>query len=275
MESALCTPGLQGGPLFPQLTDTLVSWEKRAESSDQAATFRRLLADFWEGLGRLCVRQADAEEAQEGALQGVASLLRVMQNPTAAVGDKAGRKKTKKAAKIRFADLEAEEGEEGEEPEQGEGRGKGGEEPGPALRGGHLEELVCRLAELAMVYVNQRDSETHLRFLSVLVSSFPSRPLFRALLDPAGEGGQEEEEEELKVVGEEGEALGQNPAVRFLLQKVVVWLQQDRRKDTDFLVNLVFSALRCCSTKEGKTHILDHITKVREPLERCAGMVWP
>ncbi|KAJ8342541.1 hypothetical protein SKAU_G00324690 [Synaphobranchus kaupii] len=266
VESALGSPALQGGPLFPQVTDMLVSWEKRAESPDQAATFRRLLADFWEGLELLCVRQVDREEVEEGPLAGVATLLSVMQNPASGGdddGDKLGRKKKKKTVKIRISDLEGREGkEEGEEPEQEEGWGKGLAPPGSPLKSGHLEALVCRLAELDMAYVNQRDSEKHLRFLSVLVSSFPSRELFQVLLDPAGEKDEEEEEELKSTAGEQGEALAQNPAVRFLLQKVVVWLQQDRHKDTDFLVNMVFSALHCCSTTEGKTHILNHITKM-------------
>ncbi|KAJ8266659.1 hypothetical protein GJAV_G00133160 [Gymnothorax javanicus] len=257
VESALGSPALQAGPLFPLLTDTVVSWEKRAESPDHAPTFLRLIADFWEGIGQLCVQQVDQEEA--GSLGGVASLLGCMQNPSIGGAKKRGQRKSKKTVKIRFSDLEGQEEneQEGEEPELEAGREKG---EASSLKGGQLEELVCRLAELAMVYVNERDSETHLRFLSVLVSCFPSRDLFRALLEPAREGGLEEEE--LMAPGEQGEALSQNSAVQFLLQKVVPWLREEKYRDTDFLVNMVFSALQCCHTKEGRTHILDHITKM-------------
>ncbi|XP_064208679.1 E3 ubiquitin-protein ligase listerin isoform X1 [Anguilla rostrata] len=266
VESALGSPALQGGPLFPQLTDMLVSWEKRAESADQAAAFRRLLEDFWEGLRRLCVRRVDREEeegAESGELVGVASLLRVMQNPAGGEVGSGLKKKKKKTVKICFPDQEGPEGKEGEEPKREEGRGQG---EAPPLKSGHLEALVCRLAALAMARVSRHDSEPHLRFLSVLVSSFPSRQLFQALLDPAGEEEEQEEqkwEEELKGAGEQGgEELAQNPAVRFLLRKVVVWLRQDRYGHPDFLVNMVFSALHCCRTTEGKTVILNHITRM-------------
>ncbi|KAJ8412537.1 hypothetical protein AAFF_G00128730 [Aldrovandia affinis] len=236
VDSALGNSALQSGPLFPRITDMLVSWEKRADSPDEDGPRR--------------------EAAEDGTLAGVASLLRVMQSPGSA-SDRPGRKKN--AAKIRFSDLDSGSGKDGEEPE--ERLAKGGVPSVTPLRSGHLEELVCRLAQLNMVYVNEQDSEKHLRFLSVLVSSFPSRRLFQVLLDPDGEKDKEEPDER-KSIGVQGGAASRNPAVRFLLQKVVVWLRQEHRTDTDFLVSMVFSALHCCSTKEEKTLILNHITEM-------------
>lgn len=52
-----------------------------------------------------------------------------------------------------------------------------------------------------------------------------------------------------------------NPAVRFLLERVVVWLSESDRSDTEPLVEMTFSSFRCCSQQE-ITRILSHITTV-------------
>uniref|UniRef100_A0A8C9VFP1 E3 ubiquitin-protein ligase listerin n=1 Tax=Scleropages formosus TaxID=113540 RepID=A0A8C9VFP1_SCLFO len=261
---------LQHGPLFAQVTDMLVSWEKRAglgsgpTDEDSAVSrdpiFRELVADFWEGLGRMCVYRVDQEEEREEALVGLATLLRVMQNP-------ARPNWRKKTAKICFSDPgDSEGGPEGEEEGKGSIPADGHEGPS-LLRSGHLEQLVCQLAELAMVHVTERDSERHLRFLSVLLASFPSHQLFRVLLEPGTEDFPEDGEQEammgLEGQGEHRAALARNPAVIFLFQKVVVWLKQDWREDTELLVNMIFSVLHCCGSREEKTIILNHITEVR------------
>uniref|UniRef100_A0A8C9VU97 E3 ubiquitin-protein ligase listerin n=1 Tax=Scleropages formosus TaxID=113540 RepID=A0A8C9VU97_SCLFO len=260
---------LQHGPLFAQVTDMLVSWEKRAglgsgpTDEDSAVSrdpiFRELVADFWEGLGRMCVYRVDQEEEREEALVGLATLLRVMQNP-------ARPNWRKKTAKICFSDPgDSEGGPEGEEEGKGSIPADGHEGPS-LLRSGHLEQLVCQLAELAMVHVTERDSERHLRFLSVLLASFPSHQLFRVLLEPGTEDFPEDGEQEammgLEGQGEHRAALARNPAVIFLFQKVVVWLKQDWREDTELLVNMIFSVLHCCGSREEKTIILNHITEM-------------
>lgn len=76
-------PALQNGPLFLLLTEMLISWEKRAglhgedEETNSKDVFKRLLADFWEELGLLCVRFVDDEDVDPQALEGVATLLQV------------------------------------------------------------------------------------------------------------------------------------------------------------------------------------------------------
>lgn len=61
----------------------LISWEKRVglqregEASDSKDVFQRLLTDFWEELGLLCVSYVDNEEADPQALEGIATLLHV------------------------------------------------------------------------------------------------------------------------------------------------------------------------------------------------------
>nr|XP_006628262.1 PREDICTED: E3 ubiquitin-protein ligase listerin isoform X1 [Lepisosteus oculatus] len=265
VDCALRNPRLQGGPLFYHVTDMLVSWEKRADSASDSVSgdsFQRLLTDFWEGLMRLCVQQVDRTDAEEGALSGISTLLQAMQNPGGT-----RKQSKKKAVRICFSGLEGSDGKEGDvkdQPVEEEGKHVPLCSEQLPLKSGHLEELVCQLAELNMVYVNEQNSEKHLKFLSLLVGSFSSRRLFEVLLDThnrmegrvLGQGGEPEN------CGELQSAVAQNPAVQFLLQKVIMWLKQDHRKDTDFLVNMVFSVLHCCSTKEEKRLLLDHITKM-------------
>lgn len=52
-----------------------------------------------------------------------------------------------------------------------------------------------------------------------------------------------------------------NPAMQFLLEQVVVWLAEEGRTDTEHLVEMLFSALYCCSRQE-TTRVLNHITTV-------------
>ncbi|XP_012683168.2 E3 ubiquitin-protein ligase listerin [Clupea harengus] len=279
IDRALESTALQTGPLFPQAADMLLSWEKRAEPAgthDPAAgtdaTFQRALADFWEGLGRLCLRHVDSEDPEQNSLEGIAALLRVIQNPESGSWRQAKRKK--KSVKISFSSLEGKEPGEGEEVEvpQVVAVVAAAQEPQPkeavtvpaaaaglpTLRSGHLVELVCQLAEVNMVHVTERGSERHLRFLSMLLQSFATQQVFRVLLQ-SGEKGTETEPEG-KDLGLGDVALARNPAVRFLLLRVVDWLRQEDRRDTDFLVDMVFSALQCCSTRDEKTRILNHIT---------------
>lgn len=49
--------------------------------------------------------------------------------------------------------------------------------------------------------------------------------------------------------------------MQFLLEHVVVWLAEKGRRDTEHLVEMVFSSLYCCSWQEN-TRILNHITTV-------------
>uniref|UniRef100_A0A8C1E6U2 E3 ubiquitin-protein ligase listerin n=1 Tax=Cyprinus carpio carpio TaxID=630221 RepID=A0A8C1E6U2_CYPCA len=241
IDRALGNPSLQTGPLFPQVSDILLSWEKRAVGKE-APTFQRLLSDFWEGLGRLCTTYVDCEEAERTALEGIASLLQIMHNPNSA----SKLTKKKKTVKICFTDRE--ERGQGEEPPR---ETPVVEEHHCPLRNGHLLDLVCQLAELNMVYVCDCESERHLRFLSQLLRAFPSPQVFQVLLRP----------EEMKPeMGPELGPLAENAAVHFLLQRVTVWLKQDDRKDTDFLVDMVFSSLQCCSSSDDKTLILNHIS---------------
>ncbi|XP_052464285.1 E3 ubiquitin-protein ligase listerin [Carassius gibelio] len=242
IDRALGNPSLQTGPLFPQVSDMLLSWEKRAVGKE-APTFQRLLSDFWEGLGRLCTTYVDCVEAEQTPLEGIALLLQIMHNP------KSASKQTKKKKTVKICFTDREERGQGEEPPK---QTPAVEEQHCPLRNGHLLDLVCQLAELNMVYVSDCESERHLRFLSQLLRAFPSPKVFQVLLKP----------EEMKPeMGPELRPLAENAAVHFLLQRVTVWLKQDNRKDTDFLVDMVFSSLQCCCSSDDKTLILNHISR--------------
>ncbi|KAI7793222.1 putative E3 ubiquitin-protein ligase listerin [Triplophysa rosa] len=247
IDRALENPSLQSGPLFSQVSDMLLSWEKRA-AGKEAGVFQRLLSDFWDGLGHLCTRYVDSEDAHQSALEGIASLLQIMQNPNSS-----DIKRTKKKKSVKICFMDEEEKGQGDAPPRDAPVAKptdGQEKLDCALRNGHLLDLVCQLAELNMVYVSERDSERHLRFLSRLLGAFPNPQVFLVLLKL----------EEMKPeMGSELGPLAESPAVHFLLEKVAVWLKQESREDTDFLVDMVFSSLQCCGSSADKTLILNHI----------------
>lgn len=47
-----------------------------------------------------------------------------------------------------------------------------------SLQTRHFEEVVCQLAQLCLVHVNEKKSETHLIFLSLLLRSFHTPRVF-------------------------------------------------------------------------------------------------
>uniref|UniRef100_A0A8D3DMA9 E3 ubiquitin-protein ligase listerin n=1 Tax=Scophthalmus maximus TaxID=52904 RepID=A0A8D3DMA9_SCOMX len=222
LEKALGTPSLQNGPLFLLVTEMLVSWEKRAgllsegETDEGKDAFQGLLADFWEELGLLFVRHVDNEEADPQALEGVATLLQHIQK--------------KKSVKICFSKPEDNEkpgveGDDVEKPVQAVSEPVN-EKAFGSQQTQRFEDVVCQLAQLCLVHVNEKNSERHLVFLSLLLRSFHTPRIFSVTVSVLG------------------------------------WwcgsLRQGRR-DTGHLVEMVFSSLYCCSRLD-TTRILDHIT---------------
>uniref|UniRef100_A0A8P4K1M2 E3 ubiquitin-protein ligase listerin n=1 Tax=Dicentrarchus labrax TaxID=13489 RepID=A0A8P4K1M2_DICLA len=244
LEKALGSPSLQNGPLFLLVTEMLVSWEKRAglhgegEAIDSKDVFQGLLADFWEGLGLLFVRYADNEEADPQALEGIATLLQVS---------------LKKSVKICFSKQEDNEktgveGDDVEKPVQTVTE-LVKEKAFGSPQTQHFEDVVCQLAQLCLVHVNERNSKRHHVFLSLLLRSFHTPRVFRVIeLDDKIKDGEQRDDIDTK-----------NPAMQFLLEQVVVWLAEKDRSDTEHLVEMVFSSLYCCSWQE-TTRILNHIT---------------
>uniref|UniRef100_A0A3P9M3P8 E3 ubiquitin-protein ligase listerin n=1 Tax=Oryzias latipes TaxID=8090 RepID=A0A3P9M3P8_ORYLA len=256
IERALSEASLQNGPLFYLLTDMLLSWERKAAVSGEgeapaaSENFQSLLEDFWEDLGLLCVRYVDDEQADPRRLEGLAFLLQVMRSPETTRTKHTLKKKSARIcfSKLGKAETTAEDGVE--KPPQGT-PGITNENAIGALQDGHFEDIVCQLALICLTHVSEKNSEKHLVFLSRLLSSFHTPRVFRTL---AESGEQKSEEEEMK----------NNPAVRFLLERVVVWLAESDRSDTEPLVEMTFSSFRCCSQQE-ITRILSHITTMGLP----------
>ncbi|XP_078514506.1 E3 ubiquitin-protein ligase listerin isoform X2 [Lissotriton helveticus] len=269
IETALKDAKLQSTPLFYQIADTMQSWESKANiSSDRntADLLRTLLAEVWDSLAQICILQVDEIEAADKSLAGVSDLLQMLKNPE--VGIKAS---TRRKSKIRFAeDKEIERLSDSlksmpsaimkESVSQAviESSVKSSSVGSSSyLRKEPLENLICKLAELSMVYISEQRSDRHLRFLSALLSAFSSDRVFQVLLEQVHEGDAVDSEiaDNLKLVSE-------NPAKLFLHQKLVGWLKEDCRKDTDFLVDILYSVLYCCKTDTERKNVLDDLTKI-------------
>lgn len=257
LEKALGNPSLQNGPLFLLVTEMLVSWEKRAglhgdvEASDGEEVFQGLLADFWEALGLLFVSYVDNKEADPQALEGVATLLQVMRYPERVNRMHVQKKKSVKICFSKPEDVEKSgvEGDAVEKPAQTVSE-LVSEKAFGSPQTQHFENVVCQLAQLCLVHVNERKSERHLVFLSLLLRSFHTQRVFSTLVKLEDEIKDDERRDETNI---------KNPAMQFLLEQVVVWLAEKGRRDTEHLVEMVFSTLYCCSRQE-TTRVLNHIT---------------
>uniref|UniRef100_A0A6Q2YC32 E3 ubiquitin-protein ligase listerin n=1 Tax=Esox lucius TaxID=8010 RepID=A0A6Q2YC32_ESOLU len=254
IDSALGNSSLQAGPLFPLVTEMLLSWEKRAglqnlgglSEGENEVVFDRLLSDFWEGLRVMLARHVSNEELELNELEGMASLLQVglvfllfrsvkicFSEPESSVSPE------EVAVTLKHPQPEP--------PELGQGSTEG------VLRSWHLEEIVCQQAQISYSYVDEKNSERHLVYLSLLLQTFHTPRVFTV-------------KEKLKAKDDQKEVEGvfpTNPAVHFLLEHVVLWLSQEDRMETSYLVEMVFSCLRCCGRQE-TTRILNHITTVMD-----------
>lgn len=262
LDKALGNASFQNGPLFLLVTEMLVSWEKRAglhgdtEANDSKDVFRGLLVDFWEGLGLMFVHYTDKEDADPQTLEGIATLLQVMRYP-----ERVARKQVQKKKSVKICFSKSEDGDKtGVEEHAAEKPGQMAAElvnekafGSPQTQ--HFEDVVCQLAQLCLVHVNERKSERHLVFLSLLLRSFHTPRVFSTLvnLDDIKKDGEQQDETALR-----------NAALQFLMEQVVAWLAEKGRRDTEHLVEMVFSALYCCSCQE-TTRILNHITTMTLP----------
>uniref|UniRef100_A0A672HLZ4 E3 ubiquitin-protein ligase listerin n=1 Tax=Salarias fasciatus TaxID=181472 RepID=A0A672HLZ4_SALFA len=258
LENALSNPSLQNGPLFLLVTEMLISWEKRAGLhseggvNDKKDVFQRLLVDFWEDLSRMLVGYVDNEEIVFLKLINPLLVPQVMRYP-----ERVNRKhvQRKKSVKMCFS--------KSEDIEKSGVEGAGGEElvqpvselvmekAFGSLQTQHFEDVVCQLAQLCLVHVNEKNSERHLVFLSLLLRSFHTPRIFTTLV--------ELDDTKTKDSVQSDEMITKNPAMEFLLEQVLVWLTEKERTDTQHLVEMVFSSLYCCSRQE-TTRILNHIT---------------
>ncbi|XP_042314086.1 E3 ubiquitin-protein ligase listerin [Sceloporus undulatus] len=248
-------PRLQNGPLFYDVTDVLHFWKTRAEISTgdkKAFTYQRMMLRFWDGLSNICVGYVDMMDADEKSLAAMSSLLQILQNP-----GKKMKPNKRKSVKIRFAeDTQPESNNEHETYDDLRSNNETStlatgihEQNLSSLQMEPLEDLVCKLAELSIVYANEQKSDRHLKFLSALLSNFASSRVFHILL-----------EDRNKL--EAGKVQYENPSVQFLYENLIDWLKEDGRKETDFLVDILYSVLYCCSSITEREHILNDLTKM-------------
>ncbi|XP_062478134.1 E3 ubiquitin-protein ligase listerin [Pezoporus occidentalis] len=257
--AVLKEPRLQNGPLFYQMAETLSSWEAKAELPSDDGTdevFQKLLSNFWDHLLKMCVLHVDTLDADEKSLFAISGMLEILQNPKSAT-----KPNNRKSLKIRFTD----EDESERNTENGklmEVRNNDSEieadlQHSSLLRKEPLENLVCSLAELSIVYVNEQKSERHLKFLSALLNSFSSNRVFQVLLEQGNDASstQAGSQNKMKVHYE-------SPSMRFLYMNLITWLKEDWRKDTHFLVDILYSVLNCCNSNDERKIILDNLTKM-------------
>uniref|UniRef100_A0A8C7A1K6 E3 ubiquitin-protein ligase listerin n=1 Tax=Nothoprocta perdicaria TaxID=30464 RepID=A0A8C7A1K6_NOTPE len=259
-DAVLKEPRLQNGPLFYQLAETLSSWEVKAElSSDDGTdeTFQKLLSNFWDHFLKMCVLHVDTLDADEKCLLAISGLLEVLQNPKSAT-----KPNKRKSLKIRFTDEDeseknTENGKFTEVKNNSDSEIQTEQQHNSPLRKEPLESLVCHLAELSIVYVNEHKSEQHLKFLSALLNSFSSKRIFCVLLEH-GNGAscaQAISQEKIKAHHE-------NPSIQFLHLNLITWLKEDWRRETHFLVDILYSVLNCCNSSDERKMILDDLTKM-------------
>ncbi|XP_059674823.1 E3 ubiquitin-protein ligase listerin isoform X2 [Gavia stellata] len=258
IDAVLKEPRLQNGPLFYQIAEMLSSWEAKAELSNDDGTdevFQKLLSNFWDHLLKMCVIHVDTLETDEKSLFAISGMLEILQNSKSAT-----KPNNRKSLKIRFTD-EDESERNTENGKLTEVRNSDSEiqadlQHSSLLRKEPLENLVCNLAELSIVYVNEQKSEQHLKFLSALLNSFSSNRVFQVLLEQGNDASSVQAESQNEI-----EAHHENPSVQFLHMNLIAWLKEDWRKDTHFLVDILYSVLNCCNSNDERKIILDDLTK--------------
>ncbi|XP_055965445.1 E3 ubiquitin-protein ligase listerin [Sorex fumeus] len=267
IDSVLQEPRFQEGELFDHLAETLSSWEAKADAEKgdiMAQSLEKVLLRFWKRLSEICVEKIDGSEADVQSVAGVSNLLQVLQKPKSSL-----KSNKKKACKVRFADEVTENAKDSETLVFSEAQSSEGSEliaessftntysnHISPLRKKPLEELVCKLAEMSINYINEHKSEQHLKFLSTLLNSFSSMEVFNMLLTDEKHSTVKSKPVDIVKLAQK------NPAVQFLYQKLIGWLNEDQRKDASFLVDILYSALHCCDSNAERKAILDDLTEV-------------
>uniref|UniRef100_A0A8C3TZF3 E3 ubiquitin-protein ligase listerin n=1 Tax=Catharus ustulatus TaxID=91951 RepID=A0A8C3TZF3_CATUS len=257
--AVLKEPKLQSGPLFYQTAEMLSSWEAKAELSSDDGTdevFQKLLSSFWDHLLKMCILHVDRLDADEKLLFAISGMLEILRNPKSAT-----KPNHRKSLKIRFTDEdESEKNTESRkltEVRNGDAEIQADLQQISRLRKEPLENLVCNLAELSIVYVNEQKSEQHLKFLSALLNSFSSNRVFQVLLEQGNDVSPTQAESQNEV-----KTHYRSPSVQFLYMNLITWLKEDWRKDTHFLVDILYSVLHCCNSNDERKAILDDLAKM-------------
>ncbi|CAH2219322.1 E3 ubiquitin- ligase listerin [Pelobates cultripes] len=269
IDSSLKDYKLQNSPFYGHVEETIYSWEKKAENErlgeDVSCIHSTILSGFWESLSNVCVANVDTLDAAEKDLAGVSGLLHILQNPNTCM-----KVNKKKKAKIRFADEEESAGGSiRPEPPTRDTKSvsrdlenivsvRNREPTISRLRQEFLEELVCKLAELSMVYISEQGSKRHLKFLAALLRAFCSAKVFQVLVEQSFD----EAPTNAELLGQGMVLKNENPAVQFLYRKLTNWLREGSEEDSDFLVDILYSVLVCCSDPLERKSLMDNMTKM-------------
>ncbi|KAM5280986.1 E3 ubiquitin-protein ligase listerin isoform 2-T2 [Ctenodactylus gundi] len=271
IDRVLTDPGLQHGQPFNHLAETLSSWEAKAAVAGEDGTAHNLenvLLNFWERLSEICVKKVSEPETDIQSILGVANLLQVLQKPKSSL-----KSNKKKSSKVRFADETAESDRANEKCMSTGQNGEGSEVAGSLLNHGSsdlvsplrkkpLEDLVCKLAQMSISFINEQKSEQHLRFLSNLLDSFSSSQVFNVLLGDVQENTVQDKPLEITKL------IQRYPAVQFLYSKLVGWLNEGQRRHAGFLVDILYSALRCCDHDVERKGVLDHLAEAHSSSDK-------
>ncbi|XP_007493198.1 E3 ubiquitin-protein ligase listerin isoform X1 [Monodelphis domestica] len=266
VDTALNDPRLQNEQLYDQLAETLNSWENKAEThgDDRVVdTLKNVLKTFWANLSDICLQKIASQEADEKSLLGLASLLQVLQK-----AENSGKQNQKKVPKARIIDGAPESSTENRkeissEEENAEELDPSWDQKFPVhisqLRNGPLYDLVCNLAGRSVAHISGMKSRKHLSFLSSLLNSFASSEVFKVMLELQNEKCNID----VNTVPQElVRSVRENPAVRFMYEKLINWLSEDKKQNTDFLVDILYSILYCCESNSERKTILDDLTKL-------------
>ncbi|XP_074156707.1 E3 ubiquitin-protein ligase listerin [Sminthopsis crassicaudata] len=272
VDTALRDPRLQNEQLFDQLAETLNSWETKAETQGDdtvVETLKNVLKTFWTSLSEICLEKINAKETDGKSLLGISTLLEVLQK-----AENTWKQNKRKVCRIKYITEVPESSTENKteenktdscEEEDGEDSEFCWDEALPVpvthLRKGPLYELVCRLAEQSIEHIGELKSEQHLSFLSSLLKSFSSCQIFQALLDLA-EQKNASNRNFTPLPQEIVKPIRDNPAIQFMYQRLLNWLGEDKKQNTDFLVDILYSILFCCETNSERKTILDDLTKL-------------
>ncbi|XP_074070053.1 E3 ubiquitin-protein ligase listerin isoform X2 [Macrotis lagotis] len=267
VDTALKEPRLQNEQLFDQLAETLNSWETKVEKQEDDSvmnSLKNVLKTFWISLSDICLEKISNQEIDVKSLLGISTLLEVLQK-----AENTWVQSKKKVSKIKCMDDVPETSTENkiqipEEEDIDDSEFCWDEKlPVPITHQdkGPLNDLVCRLAELSIAYISELKSEKHLGFLASLLNSFSSCQLFQALLDLANEKNKSNKDL-VPVPQEIVKPIRDNPAIQFLYHRLMNWLGENKKENSDFLVDILYSILCCCETDTERKIILDDLTKL-------------
>ena len=212
----------------------------------QHATCKQLLDSFWSNLEAFCLNFIDAvDKDQHYILERIERFLQSFKSP---------QEKSKKTAKVKFADLDSLESDTQLNVEKLSLEKSDNTTNLNILHvEGNLTTLVCKLCGRSFSMALENKSHMHLDFVAKLSDAYPSRQMYANILEHCNVGNKD----------------GGNEAVTLYKQVVLPWLLQIEQDGTDKterilmrkIINVIFAVYRFVSTEQ-KMEILEDICLV-------------